>query len=217
MCCRNLVTKSLECNSKYEECDDTVIIESPFVETTRTGKYMNSVIMTLTPRTLMIRPIHIKSIFTQLNQVDYLYPLDTIKLTVFKKSQRQSIKLCSTADTRYFELEQWSKRQIFWKLWCILVVELNKDKRMWPFLKSQNSTDADKIMRRKKRITWTDKNLYLGSNRDAEDNIRPKPVPGLGPTEDIKVFYLKQKYFGCWDQSEHWVQCNSSSSSSLRD
>ncbi|KAL0883871.1 hypothetical protein ABMA27_015947 [Loxostege sticticalis] len=128
----------------------------------------------------MVRPIHIKSIFTQLNQVDYLYPLDTIKLTVFKKSQRQSIKLCSTADTRYFELEQWSKRQ-------------------------------------KKRITWTEKNLYLGSNRDAEDNIRPKPVPGLGPTEDIKVFYLKQKYFGCWDQSEHWVQCNSSSSSSLRD
>ncbi|XP_028158213.1 uncharacterized protein LOC114351273 [Ostrinia furnacalis] len=152
---------------------------------------------------------------------DYFYPLDTTTLTVFKKSKRQSIKLCfNMITTRYFELGQWSKRRVFWKLWCIHVVELNTEKHKWPFVQSQNNskyTDADDILSKKKTIKWTDKYLYLGSKREAEDNNRPKPVPGLGPPENIKLLYLKQKYFGCWDQSEHWVQCDSNSSSHLRD
>lgn len=58
------------------------------------------------------------------------------------------------------------------------------------------------------RKRWIDKDLYLGSVRHAEDQIRPTPVPGLGRTDEIKLLYLKPEYFGCWDQAEHWVQCD---------
>lgn len=50
----------------------------------------------------------------------------------------------------------------------------------------------------------------MGSKRELEGQSRPSPVPGLGCTENIKLLYLKPQYFGCWDQSEHWVQCESS-------
>lgn len=60
------------------------------------------------------------------------------------------------------------------------------------------------------RYKWTDKYLYLGSQRETEDKVRPVPVPGLGRAEEIKLLYLKPRYFGCWEQSEHWVQCGDS-------
>lgn len=59
---------------------------------------------------------------------------------------------------------------------------------------------------------WNDKYLYLGSKREAEDKLRPVPIPGLGKTDEIKVLYLKPQYFGCMDQAEHWVQCGQSMS-----
>ncbi|KAI8440185.1 hypothetical protein MSG28_001575 [Choristoneura fumiferana] len=91
-------------------------------------------------------------------------------------------------------------KSIFWKLWCLHVDEITRGIKLWPHL-----SDTFKCSLRKR---WTDKDLYLGSIRHAEDQIRPTPIPGLGRTDEIKLLYLKPEYFGCWDQAEHWVQCD---------
>lgn len=37
---------------------------------------------------------------------------------------------------------------------------------------------------------WTDRNLYLGTKRYAEDQYRPMPVPGLGENQQQIELYL---------------------------
>ncbi|XP_060800720.1 uncharacterized protein LOC132901849 [Amyelois transitella] len=204
----------------------TILLESPFIETSRSGKYLQFVLLALTPEQVLIA-IETAPMVSKLNERDannnninlqYLYPLELVHIKVFKRSHRQTLKVCiESGKTRYFELAAMKKRKIFWKLWCNHISGLPISSKIQANVKGKSTKDhqTDCIIiegKKKKNFRWRDKYLYLGSKRETEDKVRPIPVPGLGPTEDIKLLYLKPKYFGSWDQSEHWVQCGSSGS-----
>ncbi|KAF9801857.1 hypothetical protein SFRURICE_009710 [Spodoptera frugiperda] len=230
-------------SSEYREFNDTILVESPFRETTRDGKdILRLVQLGLTSRAFIIAYEHdimgkqttsrggsplcrASSVIEILS----MYPWESIKLSVFKKTKKQIVKATFINDgVRYFELIEMPKRNIFWSLWRLNIKELNSSYKKWPFvvISSIKNCNEDVVEKRvpecielrfikhtekEKWATWTDKYLYLGSQREAEDKIRPVPVAGLGRAEEIKLLYLKPRYFGCWEQSEHWVQCGDSS------
>ncbi|XP_075972504.1 uncharacterized protein LOC142974223 [Anticarsia gemmatalis] len=218
---------------KFKDLTDSVMIESPFRETTRNGKViLRFVRLAITSNAFVIASVKEHDSATRLGRYRLdlsshesltVYPWKSIKLSVFKRSKRQTIKVIfPNKSTRYYELRKMPKMKVYWNFWCSYIEELKATRRRWPFIvvfdnytnqlnfdydSIQNANDDKKHSVRK----WTDKYLYLGSLREVEDKIRPRPVPGLGKTEEIKLLYLKPRYFGCWEQSEHWVQCGESS------
>ncbi|XP_030032465.2 uncharacterized protein LOC115448965 isoform X2 [Manduca sexta] len=188
--------------------DDRILVENIFKETTRNGKQiLRWVYLALTPTNFIIGSEKVLKHFTSESYISYrddlrkilsFYPLKAIDLTIFKKSRRQSLKVCFQGiRTTYYELESNSKRNTFWKMWNIYISELNNETKIWPFNGSHN----------KYRLRWIDKYLYLGDKREIEDQNRPIPVAGLG-SKFIKLLNLKPQYFGCRTQSDHWVQCD---------
>ncbi|CAB3224936.1 unnamed protein product [Arctia plantaginis] len=220
-----------------KDLTDTVAIESAFKETTRDGKdILRFVRLALTSKAFVIAcekeqvaPSHVGSHqnVENLQELIKLYPWRSVKLSVFKKSKRYCVKvLFLDKSIRYFELRGIPKMKIYWHLWRRYIKELNNAKKKWPFTdqsiaRKGNYNEKTQCIelcvakpKRKKYPPpkWTNKYLYLGPTREIEDKNRPCPVPGLGNTEEIKLLYLKPEYFGCWEQSEHWVQCRESSS-----
>ncbi|XP_021184645.2 uncharacterized protein LOC110372343 [Helicoverpa armigera] len=230
-------------SSEYQEFDDTILIESPFKETTRDGRHMlRFVQLGLSSRAFIVASEHDitgKNTTTSegtplcressVIEILSLYPWESIKLSVFKRTKKQTLKASFiNKGIRYFELRDIPKKKIFWTLWCSNIKEVNSSKRKWPFsvsphAKANYSKKTEgrvaecielrfiKHGEKQKHSKWKDKYLYLGSQREAEDKVRPVPIPGLGRAEEIKLLYLKPRYFGCWEQSEHWVQCGNSS------
>ncbi|KAJ8724988.1 hypothetical protein PYW07_015946 [Mythimna separata] len=231
-------------SSEYNEFDGTILVESPFAEITRDGKVILRLVqLGLNSKAFIIaseRDITGKDASTSdgtplcressVIEILSLYPWESIRLTIFKTSQRQVLKATFINDgVRYFELRDIPKKKIFWSIWCSCIKELHCSDKKWPFSLSTQVDTRKKEFRvaecielrfikhteKEKRFRWTDKYLYLGSTREEEDKIRPVPVPGLGRAEEINLYYLKPRYFGCWEQSEHWVQCGDSSLNTL--
>ncbi|XP_049865500.1 uncharacterized protein LOC126366434 [Pectinophora gossypiella] len=222
-----------------EHLDDTVLIESPFEEITREGTQCRSVLLALTKNkfVVVVRRKVQSNPKLYYNRIESEHPLEEVHLSIFKKSHKQILKACFPGRiVKYFELGAFNKRKIFWDLWRNHVKELKKDFKIWPFTLTPLITsmyddgipndydetpsgvgDSKEEEVPKYELKWTNKNLYLGSKREAEDKIRPQPIPGLGRPEDIQLFYLKPEYFGCWDQAEHWVQCGESTLDTNRD
>ncbi|XP_063374745.1 uncharacterized protein LOC134662447 isoform X2 [Cydia amplana] len=196
-----------------KECnvEDTVLIESPFKEETRLGVYCDKVILAITPNKFVIAAEKNaeckKERFTEndpnIENVSLvsIYPLTSIQIAVFKRTHRQSLKVVFNGlITRYFELGRFDRR----KLWCHHVKEIRRNSPRWPYEMTKSA-----IARAQNTQRWTDKDLYLGSKRQIEDQDRPIPIPGIGRTED-KLYYLKPQCCGCCDSysTEHWAQCS---------
>ncbi|XP_053600239.1 uncharacterized protein LOC128669430 isoform X2 [Plodia interpunctella] len=194
---------------------DSILLESPFIETTRSGKYLYKVLLGITLHQVMVAldfspNVKMKETDSHNINLQYIYPLEFAEIIVFKRSRRQALKLCiKYGKNRYFELAAMNKRQIFWDLWCYQIAAL---RNTYVPKRHDRQTNYKNNEEKKKHPQWRDKYLYLGSRREKEDKRQPVPVPGLGPTEEIKLLYLKPQYFGCWDQTEHWVQCEISGS-----
>ncbi|XP_063380383.1 uncharacterized protein LOC134667005 [Cydia fagiglandana] len=193
--------------------EDTVLIESPFEEETRSGSYCDTVILAITPKKFVIaaekNAERKKERFIEDDpnidnfSVVSVYPLTSVQIAVFKRTRRQALKVVFNGlITRYFELGKFDRRKIFWQLWCGHVKEIRRNSPKWPYEMTKSA-----ISRAQNTLRWTDKDLYLGSKREVEDQIRPIPIPGIGRTED-KLYYLNPQYFGCCDHTEHCAQCN---------
>lgn len=89
--------------SEYSDFSDTVLVESPFAETTRNGRGIRQVSLALTPSKLIVAADVFKggSDFFCPRALDpsiesfeliSLYPLQYIRLSVFSRRQRKSLK-----------------------------------------------------------------------------------------------------------------------------
>ncbi|KAI4501987.1 hypothetical protein M0802_002669 [Mischocyttarus mexicanus] len=129
--------------SEYCDFSDTVLVESPFAETTRDGHGLRQVALGLTPERLIVAA----DVFKQ-NSNHFLcpsdldpsiesfelvsvYPLEYITLTIFARRHRKTLKgryiydvtrkdLSRLIDGRihYYELGGINRRELFWKIWC---------------------------------------------------------------------------------------------------
>ncbi|XP_043491945.1 uncharacterized protein LOC122517557 [Polistes fuscatus] len=129
--------------SEYCDFSDTVLVESPFAETTRDGHGLRQVALGLTPQRLIIAA----DVFNKQNSNHFLcpidldpsiesfelvsvYPLDYITLTIFARRQRKTLKgRLIDGRIRYYELGGINRREIFWKIWCDHIRGLLERKR----------------------------------------------------------------------------------------
>ncbi|KOC64947.1 Ras-specific guanine nucleotide-releasing factor RalGPS1 [Habropoda laboriosa] len=122
--------------SEYSDFADTILVESPFAETTRNGRGIRQVSLGLTSSKLILAA----DVFTKNNQffcprsldpsiesfeLISLYPLRYVCLSVFNRRHRKTLK-ARFIDGRinYFELGGIHRRNILWKKWCEIVENL---------------------------------------------------------------------------------------------
>ncbi|EFN78878.1 hypothetical protein EAI_02286 [Harpegnathos saltator] len=89
--------------SEYREFSDTVLVESPFAETTRTGRGLRQVALGLTPTNLIVAadvlrndpgffcPPGIDASIESFELVS-VYPLEYVQLSVFGRRRRRTLK-----------------------------------------------------------------------------------------------------------------------------
>ncbi|XP_059060056.1 uncharacterized protein LOC131853233 isoform X2 [Achroia grisella] len=134
---------------EYDERASTILIESPFIETSRDGQRLSMVQLGLTSDKLIIASKTPKTAISHFDMIEdsklelcHLYPIRSVQMSVFKQSIRQSLKLIiNNSLIKYFELGFMKKREIFWELWCSYAMEINNKLRRWPY--SETSTETD--------------------------------------------------------------------------
>ncbi|XP_014614036.1 PREDICTED: uncharacterized protein LOC106792265 [Polistes canadensis] len=128
--------------SEYCDFSDTVLVESPFAETTRDGHGLRQVALGLTPQRLIIAadvfkqnsnhflcPVDLDPSIESFELVS-VYPLDYITLTIFARRHRKTLKgRLIDGRIHYYELGGINRREIFWKIWCDHIRGLLERKR----------------------------------------------------------------------------------------
>ncbi|XP_012263119.2 uncharacterized protein LOC105690129 [Athalia rosae] len=126
--------------SEYCEFSDTVLIESPFAQTTRDGKGLREVALGLTPSRLIIAAdiLNKNSEFMCPPDLDpsiesfelvSVFPLEYVALSIFRRRRRRTLK-ARLIDGRanYYELGGMDRRGMFWTLWCERIQSIIADK-----------------------------------------------------------------------------------------
>ncbi|KYM79718.1 Ras guanine nucleotide exchange factor E [Atta colombica] len=115
--------------SEYHEFSETILVESPFAETTRNGRGIRQVSLGLTPTRLIVAadilqtnpgffcPSYIDASIESFELVS-VYPLEYVTLSVFRRRRRRTLK-ARFIDGRvnYYELGG-ERRRVPWKIWC---------------------------------------------------------------------------------------------------
>ncbi|XP_029674770.1 uncharacterized protein LOC115242528 [Formica exsecta] len=115
--------------SEYCEFSETILVESPFAETTRNGRGLRQVTLGLTPTRLIVAAdvLQTNPAFICPSDIDVsiesfelvsVYPLEYVTLSVFRRRRRRTLK-ARFIDGRanYYELGG-VRRRIFWRIWC---------------------------------------------------------------------------------------------------
>ncbi|KAH9639738.1 hypothetical protein HF086_014496 [Spodoptera exigua] len=198
--------------SEYREFNDTILVESPFRETTRDSKDVLRLVQ------LGHEEAYFVMLFSQVTQTKILIcALGAVPCALVHAHSRvvkaSSIRHVPEIFKSYNAIGN-ILLQIFWCIWRHNIKELNSSYKKWPFtimsntnVKNCNHETPEKRLAECIELRF----IKRTEKREAEDKIRPVPLPGLGRAEEIKLLYLKPRYFGCWEQSEHWVQCGDSS------
>lgn len=115
--------------SEYREFSEKILVESPFAETTRSGRGVRQVTLGLTPTRLIVAadilqinpdffcPPGIDASIESFELVS-VYPLEYVSLSVFRRRHRRTLK-ARFVDGRanYYELGG-ARRRVSWKMWC---------------------------------------------------------------------------------------------------
>ncbi|CAK9825990.1 Ras-specific guanine nucleotide-releasing factor RalGPS1 [Anthophora retusa] len=126
--------------SEYSDFADTILVESPFAETTRNGRGIRQVSLGLTSSKLIVAAdvfrkntefVCPRSIDPTIESFELisLYPLQYVYLSVFNRRHRKTLK-ARFIDGRvnYYELGGIHRRNIFWEKWCEAVKNLLADR-----------------------------------------------------------------------------------------
>ncbi|CAL1689274.1 unnamed protein product [Lasius platythorax] len=121
--------------SEYCEFSETILVESPFAETTRNGRGLRQVALGLTPTKLIVAAdvLQTNPGFICPSDIDVsiesfelvsVYPLEYVTLSVFRRRRRRTLK-ARFIDGRanYYELGG-VRRRFFWRIWCEQVRKL---------------------------------------------------------------------------------------------
>lgn len=124
----NRVQKLLQ--NEYCDFDDTILIESPFAQVTQNGIGIKQVQIGLTLNKIIIATdvfhenssniFHTRNIDPETESLELItiVPLDLIKLKVYRKNERQLLKITyCTQRTMYFEFSGFLLRNLFWNIW----------------------------------------------------------------------------------------------------
>ncbi|KZC07664.1 PREDICTED: uncharacterized protein LOC107185775 [Dufourea novaeangliae] len=126
--------------SEYSDFSDTILVESPFAETSKHGRGIRQVSLGLTPTKLIIAA----DIFRGMQhfcprgldpsiesfELISMYPLQYVNLSVFSRRHRKTLKArFSDGRANYYELGGIQKRNIFWSKWCDEVESLLRKRR----------------------------------------------------------------------------------------
>ncbi|XP_015514162.1 uncharacterized protein LOC107220195 [Neodiprion lecontei] len=116
--------------SEYCDFSDTVLVESPFAQTTRDGRGLREVALGLTPSRLVVAAdiLNENSDFMCPPDLDpsiesfelvSVYPLEFVALSIFRRRRRRTLK-ARLIDGRanYYELGGMERREMFWNIWC---------------------------------------------------------------------------------------------------
>ncbi|KAG7206904.1 hypothetical protein KM043_000799 [Ampulex compressa] len=125
--------------SEYWDFSDTILVESPFAETTRNGHGIRQVALGLTPSRLIVAADVLKDKFDEfLCPIDpsianfelvSVYPLEYVTLSIFRRRRRKSLKArFIDGRTRYYELGGIRGGKIYWNVWCEQVRRLLEEK-----------------------------------------------------------------------------------------
>ncbi|XP_071561165.1 uncharacterized protein [Temnothorax nylanderi] len=115
--------------SEYREFSETILVESPFAETTRNGRGVRQVALGLTPTRLIVAadilqtnpdffcPPGIDASIESFELVS-VYPLEYVTLSVFRRRRRRTLKArFINGRVNYYELGG-ARRRVSWKIWC---------------------------------------------------------------------------------------------------
>ncbi|XP_066589653.1 uncharacterized protein [Prorops nasuta] len=160
---------------EYLEFYETVLVESPFAETTRNGRGLREVALALTPTKLIVGcdvlrpnpgflcPPGVDPSVESFELVS-LYPLDLVRISVFRRRRKKTLKTrLVDGRTRYFELGGIERRNVYWKIWR---EEIEKLKNRYYSNSSRSETSAASS-------TSTTTTFYLVSS-DTELDLRVK-------------------------------------------
>ncbi|XP_018397846.1 PREDICTED: uncharacterized protein LOC108775888 [Cyphomyrmex costatus] len=115
--------------SEYRELSETILVESPFAETTRNGRGVRQVSLGLTSTKLIVAadifqinpdffcPPCIDASIESFELVS-VYPLEYVTLSVFRRRRRRTLKArFINGRVNYYELGG-ERRRVSWKIWC---------------------------------------------------------------------------------------------------
>ncbi|KAL6259059.1 hypothetical protein P5V15_008981 [Pogonomyrmex californicus] len=122
----NRIRKLLQ--SEYYEFSETILVESPFAETTRNGRGIRQVALGLTPTRLIVAAdiLQINSNFLCPPGIDAsiesfelvsVYPLEYVTLSVFRRRHSPVALRFIDGRANYYELGG-SRRRVSWRIWC---------------------------------------------------------------------------------------------------
>lgn len=120
--------------SEYSDLEDTVLIESPFAETSRSGQGIRQVQIGLTPTKLILAMYSVKTVDGPFADSQYTgnvdpdidsfeiikaYPVDCVNLSVYHHKKRKTLKasFCN-GNVQFFEIGGWDERKRLWTVWC---------------------------------------------------------------------------------------------------
>lgn len=115
--------------SEYRELCETILVESPFAETTRNGRGIRQVSLGLTPTRLIVAADVLQTnpgflcppgidVSIESFELVSVYPLEYVTLSVFRRRRRRTLK-ARFIDGRanYYELGG-AQRRVSWRIWC---------------------------------------------------------------------------------------------------
>ncbi|XP_076393958.1 uncharacterized protein LOC105662203 isoform X1 [Megachile rotundata] len=116
--------------SEYTDFSDTIIVESSFAETTRSGRGIRQVSLGLTSTKLIIAadvfrgtpdficPHDLDPSIESFELIS-VYPLQYVTLSVFNRRRRKTLKARFVdGRTTYYELSGIQRRNLMWQKWC---------------------------------------------------------------------------------------------------
>ncbi|KAL2727052.1 Ras guanine nucleotide exchange factor E [Vespula squamosa] len=197
--------------SEYCDFSDTVLVESPFAETTRNGHGLRQVALGLTPQRLIVAadvfkknsdnflcPADLDPSIESFELVS-VYPLEYITLSIFARRQRKTLKgRLIDGRTHYYELGGIHRRELFWKIWCDQVRDLLSKKTKSSSLSETSAASSSS----------TTTVYFLSSEIEVDDNYSGKKQrnvyrvwahyggagDGVRPTWPHKDLYLGPSY-----------------------
>ncbi|KAG5331938.1 RGPS1 factor, partial [Acromyrmex charruanus] len=160
--------------SEYHEFSETILVESPFAETTRNGRGIRQVTLGLTPTKLIVAadilqtnpgffcPSCIDASIESFELVS-VYPLEYVTLSVFRRRHRRTLK-ARFIDGRgnYYELGG-EQRRVSWKIWCEQVRKLLAHKTNGSSLSETTAASSSSSS----ALYLLSSEIEIRSNRDA--------------------------------------------------
>ncbi|XP_067203399.1 uncharacterized protein [Linepithema humile] len=125
--------------SEYCEFSETILVESPFAETTRNGCGLRQVTLGLTPTRLIVAADVLQTnpgflcppgidVSIESFELVSVYPLEYVTLSVFRRRRRRTLKArFINGRANYYELGG-VRRKFFWRIWCKRVQKLLESK-----------------------------------------------------------------------------------------